>query len=195
MRCHALALTLASLAAPALAQDRPPLFPTRDVTVTYRFVGERPPQGVQNLTMSWQAATQMLRTDLPGMGWMVADQRSGKAFMVMEQMRMIMDIPLGQAMQQGALSPNATFRREGADRVAGLPCNVWSYQESGNQGRACMTADGVMLRAEGTYQGQAGGLEATAVNFGAQEASRFQRPNGYQTMQMPQGGAVRPPTR
>jgi hypothetical protein len=199
MRRHVLALLSGCAAMPALAQDRPPVFPTRDVAVTYRITSDRPQQGpqqgMQTLVMSWQAATRMLRTDLPGMGWMVADQNSGRAFMVMEQMRMIMDIPLGQAMQQGAFSANATFRREGSDTVAGLSCTVWSYQDAGNQGRACVTTDGVMLRAQGTYQGNAGGMEATGVAFGPQDAARFQRPTGYQTMQMPQGGPVRPPAR
>jgi hypothetical protein len=200
MRRHALAATLLLGAVPALAQDRPPIFPTRDVAVSYRFTGQSMPQGApQGMTMSWQAATQMLRSDIPGMGWMVADQKSGRAFMVMEQVRMIMDIPLGQAMAQHGPSPNATFRREGTDRVAGLPCTIWSYQDGGNQGRACVTADGVTLRAQGTHQGQSGGMEATEVRYGPQDAARFQRPAGYQAMQMPQGMppgmAPRPPGR
>jgi hypothetical protein len=44
-----------------------------------------------------------------------------------------------------------------------------------------------MLRAEGTSQGRSGGMEATRVDFAAQDPARFRRPAGYQTMQMPQG--------
>ena len=44
-----------------------------------------------------------------------------------------------------------------------------------------------MLRAEGAHQGRRGGMEATQVSFGAQDPARFQRPQGYQTMRMPQG--------
>lgn len=186
-------------AQPAAAQDRPPLFPTRDVAVTYRFVGGAQPPGMpQSMVMAFQAATQTLRTDIPGMGWMIADQRNGRAFMVMEQMRVIMDVPLSQAMTGGALPPNASFRREGADTVAGLPCTVWSYQDGQTQGRSCVTADGVMLRAQGTHAGQSGGIEATSVAFGPQDPARFQRPQGYQAMQVPPGmapGAPRPPAR
>jgi hypothetical protein len=203
MRRLAPAAALLLAAAPATAQDRPQIFPTRDVAVTYRFIGERLPQGApQGMTMAWQASTQTLRSDIPGMGWMVADQKAGRAFMVMEGMRVIMDVPLGQVMGQYGPSPNATFRREGRDTVAGLACTVWSYQDGPNQGRSCVTADGVMLRAQGTHQGQSGGMEATQVSYGTQDPARFQRPAGYQAMQIPQGmapgmapGMPRPPTR
>jgi len=179
MRALAALLTLAAL--PALAQDRPPLFPTRDVTVTYRTLGEA--AQLPAITMSWHAAQQLMRSDMPGMGYMVMDQRNQRAFLVMEQARMIMDIPTQQAMQQAGPSPNATFRREGSATVAGHGCTIWAYQDGGNQGRACVTQDGVMLRAEGSAQGRAGGMEATQVAFGPQDPARFQRPQGYQTMQ------------
>jgi hypothetical protein len=187
----ALAALLGLAAAPALAQDRPVLFPTRDVAVTYRLLGGQPQGGPQSLTVAWSTAGQLLRTDIPGMGWMVADPRAGRGFMVMEQMRVIIDAPVGQAMQQYGPSPNATFRREGTDTVAGLRCTVWSYQEGANQGRACLTADGVMLRAQGSSQGQSGGMEATGVAFGPQDPQRFQRPQGYGSMQAPQLGTPR----
>ena len=196
------ALLLAALlcaGAPALAQERPPLQPTRDVAVTYRFLQGMPQGGPASMTMAWHAETGRLRTDMPGMGWMVADQRAGRAFMVMEQMRMVMDVPA----QEGALermqpSPRATFRREGTATVAGHPCTIWHYRDGASEGRACITADGVMLRAEGTHEGQRGGMEATQVAYGRQDPARFQRPQGYQTMQMPQGmppGMMRPPGR
>lgn len=196
MRAATLA-AFALLATPALAQDRPPLFPTRDVAVTYRFLGQAAAQpGVpQGAVISWLAAAQTMRMDMQGQGWMVADHRGQRAFMVMEQMRMIMDLPMQQAMQQYGPTANATYRREGTATIAGHSCTNWSYQDRGNTGRACITADGVMLRAEGTSEGRSGGLEATAVAFGAQDPSRFQRPQGYQTMQMPGGMPGQQPRR
>jgi hypothetical protein len=190
MRVLILALALA--ASPALAQDRPPLFPTRDVAVTYRLTGEGA-QVAPSMTMSWLASQQLMRSEMPGMGWMVVDQRSQRAFMVVEQARMIMDVPMQQAMQQQGPSPTATFRREGSATVAGHACTIWFYQDRGNEGRACVTADGVMLRAEGASQGRRGGMEATQVAYGPQDPARFQRPQGYQAMQgmpgMPPGMA------
>ncbi len=203
MRRAALAVLLSLAAAPVLAQDRPPIVPTRDVAVTYRFLGAGMPAGApQAMQVAWLASAGLMRTDMPGMGWMVADQRAGKAFMVMEQMRMVMDVPVGQAGGPQGLPPNATFRREGNATVAGLPCTIWVYQDGQSQGRSCITAEGVMLRAEGTHQGHSGGMEATRVEFAAQDPARFRRPQGYQTMQVPQGmpggmppGMARPPGR
>ncbi len=193
-------LGLSALPAPmaAMAQDRPALFPTRDVSVTYRITGGQARQGgaMQSLTIAWLASAQTMRMDMAGMGYMVADHRNQRGFMVMEQARMVMDVPMQQAMQQYGPSENATYRRTGTDTVAGLSCTVWSYDDRGNTGTACVTADGVMLRAAGTSQGQSGGMEATQVAYGAQDPSRFQRPQGYQSMQIPGGGQMpmgRPP--
>jgi hypothetical protein len=82
--------------------------------------------------------------------------------------------------------------------VAGLPCTLWRVQDGNSQGRSCITADGVMLRAEGSHQGQSGGMEATQVSFAPQDAARFQRPQGFQALQGMPGmppGAGRPPGR
>lgn len=193
MRHLAAALTL--LALPALAQDRPPLFPTRDVSITYRVIGQVPQGAPANLVMSWNAAGQLLRTEMPGMGYMVMDQRNQRAFMVMEQARMVMDLPAQQAMQQAAPPPSASFRREGSATIAGHDCTIWSYQDGTTQGRACVTAEGVVLRSEGTSQGRSGGMEATAVAFGPQDPARFQRPQGYQSMQGMPGPGGPPPRR
>lgn len=185
----ALLTALLLIAAPAMAQDRPPIMPTRDVSVTYRMLGGQGPQAQQPFVISWNTQLGAMRSDMPGgMGWMVAEPRQGRAFMVMEQQRMVMDLPVGQVMQQHMNSPTATFRREGNATVAGLPCTIWIVEDRGNTGRACVTADGVSLRVEGTAAGgQTGGMEATAVSFGPQDPARFQRPQGYQSMQMPGG--------
>jgi hypothetical protein len=192
MRAAALA-TFASLATlPAVAQDRPPLFPTRDVAVTYRISGAQAQAGMQQMTIAWMAAQQVSRMDMGAMGYMVADHRNQRGFMVMPAQRMIMDVPMQQAMQQYGPTASATYRRTGSDTVAGIACNVWTFEDRGNSGTACVTADGVMLRAQGTSQGQSGTMEATQVAYGAQDAARFARPQGYQAMQIPgmPGGAM-----
>lgn len=195
---HMLAAAVLLGAAPAAAQERPPLTPTRDVAVTYRVTGPAAQQGAPAIVVAWNAAAQLMRSEVPGMGWMVMDLRQGRGFMVMEQMRAILDIPAGQMMQLPGHSPTATFRKEGTATVAGLPCTLWRVQDGASQGRSCITADGVMLRAEGSHQGQSGGMEATSVTFTPQDAARFQRPQGYQAMQGMPGmppGAGRPPGR
>jgi hypothetical protein len=49
-----------------------------------------------------------------------------------------------------------------------------------------------MLRSQGSAQGMQGALEALRVTYGPQEITRFQRPAGAPSMQMPNipGGAM-----
>ena len=176
-----LTLAMLLLAAPAVAQDRPQLTPTRDVAVTYRQTGA--PQGAPPILIAWNAASGLMRSEMAGMGWAVMDMRAGRGFVVVEQMRAVMDVPAGQLAQLPGHSPKASFRREGTATVAGLPCTIWFVQDGSSQGRSCITAEGVMLRAEGTHQGQSGGMEATQVSFAPQDPARFQRPQGYQPLQ------------
>lgn len=199
-RCLALAALL--LALPAAAQDQPALTPMRDVAVTYRQIGGGGQPGMPSIVIAWNAGSGLMRSEVPGMGWTVMDLRSGGGFVVMEQMRMVMDLPAGQVPQLQGQSSKASFRQEGTATVAGLPCTIWAVQDGPSQGRSCITEDGVMLRAEGAHQGQAGGMEAIAVSFAPQDPARFQRPPGYQSLQgmsgLPLQGlvpAIRPPQR
>jgi hypothetical protein len=158
-----LALAGLLLAAPAAAQDRPQLTPTRDVAVTYRQTGASAPQGMPPIVIAWNAASGLMRSEMAGIGWSVVDMRAGRGFLVMEQMRTIMDMPAGQLAVLPGQSPKASFRREGTATVAGLPCTIWFVQDGSSQGRAW--------------------LEATQVRFAPQDPARFQRPQGYQAMQ------------
>jgi hypothetical protein len=185
MRATLFAALLAALPLAAQAQDRPPLFPTRDVAVTYRIAGQGQ---AGELTMLWSAAQRLMRMNLPGgAGFMVADHRAQRGFMVMEAMRTIMDVPMQQAAGIQAEMENARFTRGGTEKIAGADCTIWRYQGQARSGEACITAEGVMLRAQGSAQGRQGGMEAIRVVFAPQPAAQFQRPQGYQTMQMPQG--------
>jgi hypothetical protein len=181
----AAALLAAALPLAAQAQDRPQIFPTRDVAVTYRVAG----QGQQaELTMLWSAAGRLMRMNMPGgVGFIVADHQNQRGFMVMEAMRSILDVPMDQAGGLQRDMENARFTRGGTEKIAGIDCTVWRYQGQAQSGEACITSDGVMLRAQGAAEGQQGRMEAVRVSYGPQDAAQFQRPQGYQTMQVPQG--------
>ncbi|MBR0657159.1 DUF4412 domain-containing protein [Plastoroseomonas arctica] len=187
MRLLATAI-LATLPFAAHAQQ-PTIFPTRDVAITYRATG---PQGPMNITMAFSTASGLMRIDVPGGGpmgggWMLFDHRAGSARMVMDQQRMVMTMDGTMVPGGGGFrpSPDARFTREGADRVAGLACTNWRIEDRGNRARACLTDDGVMLRAQPETQG-AGTLEATEISYGPQDPARFTVPTGYQTMDMQQ---------
>jgi len=193
MNAALLATILLAASLPALAQDRPAMFPTRDVAVTYRVTAEGQPPG--EMRMAWLAARQLMRVDMPGgQDWVVMDAAGGSAFMAMEGQRMIMDMPASGVSARMMPSADARFTREGPARIANTECVNWRMEEQGQATRLCMTANGVMLRTE-SLSGQGprrGLLEASSVAFGPQDAARFQRPAGYQSLQLPPGmsGAV-----
>ena len=192
MRTTLAAAMIAALPLAAQAQERPQIYPTRDVAVTYAVSGQG--QGAE-LTMQWLAAQKLLRMNMPGgMGYMVADHQNQRGFMVMEAMRTIMDVPMQQAAGIQREMENARFTRGGTEKIAGTDCTVWRYEGQTQSGEACITADGVMLRAQGTAQGQQGRMEAVRVAYGPQDPAQFRRPEGYQSMQVPQGmpGAAPP---
>ena len=198
---------LAMLPIVAHAQQ-PAIFPTRDVAITYRTTAGA--QGPQNVAMSFLAASGLMRVDVPGggpmgNGWMLFDHRAGNARMVMEQQRMVMTMDAGMVPGGGGLrpSPEARFTRESSDRVAGTACTNWRIEDRGNRARACLTDDGVLLRAQPESEG-AGTLEATEIRYGVQDPARFVIPAGYQMMDMQQimqgmqprqGQGQRPPAR
>jgi hypothetical protein len=164
------ALMAVALCLPALAQEAPRLFPSRDVAVTYRVSGAGP---MQEVTMAWAAAPRLMRVELPGMGYTIADFAGQKGFMVMQiPQPMVMDIPMAKL---------------GADRVAGIACTNWRHEGPQGSGTGCFTDDGVMLRSQGSAPGVQGALEALRVTYGPQDIARFQRPAGAPSMQMPGG--------
>ena len=185
MRCFLAAVMAIALSLPAQAQEAPRLFPSRDVAVTYRLTSGGP---MQEIAIAWAAAARLMRIELPGMGYTIADFAGQKGFMVMQiPQPMVMDIPMAQAAAHMRALETARFTRLGADRVAGIACTNWRHESSQVSGTGCFTDDGVMLRSQGAAQGMQGGLEALNVTYGAQDVARFQRPAGAPSMQMPGG--------
>ena len=180
-----MAAIASTLALPAAAQDRPPLTPTRDVSVTYRAEGGGPNSG--EMRLSWLNAEKKMRMDLPGgAGWSLTDMRSGQVVMVMEAQRMVMELPRDPSSANPAQpSPTARFTRGGTETVLGHRCTVWRYEDGEHRGEACVTAEGIMLRSQASSGGHRGSMTATEVAFGPQDPARFRVPAGYRSMQMP----------
>ncbi len=69
--------------------------------------------------------------------------------------------------------------------MAGLDCTVWNLTGKQGTGSACITADGVVLRADGQARREGSGrLEATSVAYGPQPAALFEPPPGFQRMDL-----------
>lgn len=204
---RSLAIGLLALLPVAAQAQQPAIFPTRDVTVTYRTTGGA--QGPMNITMAFSTGNGLMRIDMPagngpmGAGWMLFDHRAGNARMVLDQQRMVMTMDGGMVPGGGGFrpSPEARFTREGSDRVIGTACTNWRIEDRGTRARACLTDDGVVLRAQ-PENDSTGMLEAIEIRYGAQDPARFTIPAGYQAMDMQQmlrglqqGQGQRPPQR
>lgn len=194
------ALALLAAAPSASAQERPTLEAARDYAATYRMLGAG--DDAMRIGMQWRAADRVMRVDMPaggpmGESYLLHDRRNNRMRMVIASQRMVMELPAEAMAAQGLPTepgPNARFTRTGSDSVAGVPCTVWRYEEAGNTGTSCISAEGVVLRARAGTDDTGSGLEATAVTLAAQDAARFQVPAGFQSMQMPTGIPGAPPT-
>ncbi|GAC1341007.1 MAG: hypothetical protein NVSMB18_12190 [Acetobacteraceae bacterium] len=172
MRAALVALLLA--ASPALAQDRPLTLPTRDVDVLYRTQA-----GAQSYDQRWRfrAEDQKLRLDLPSPGvYMIADHRQHRAAMVSDGDKGVLDMALPNT-DPGGLRPGQSFTRAGTATVAGVACTEWQTKDlRGAETTACITADGVLLRAR---HGDAVVVEATKIAYGPLDPAAFAIPAAY----------------
>ncbi len=160
---------VAAQAAPPVAHPLTPLaHPSRDVDVTYRMV-----RGDTVLTerMRWQAATQRQRVDPPTAGlFVVIDYRTERMQTVRLSDRLVLDMA-------APVPGDGAYVREGEDQVAGLACTDW--QATATDGRrtvACITDDGVMLRAAANGRTL---LSAVSVDYAPQDSSIFAVPDGF----------------
>ena len=188
-----LAGLLAALAGwPAAAQDRPPIFPTRDAAVTYRYSGGQ--EDGQEVRTAWLAAERRLRADHAGRGEsLLADLRAGTVVVLSHARRAASaaprGVPLGPMLLGAGLIPEEArlARGPGArpERVAGQECTPWRFDVSGVRGAeavrgeylACVAADGVVLRLRAP--GGVGAIEATRVEYASQDPARFRPPPDY----------------
>jgi len=184
MRRPLFALALCAAAFPALAQNRPASFPTRDVVVTYRVLGNASPQTPREFTVAALAAEGRLRVEAPAMpAWALADRRTGRTEMVMDSMRVVTPSPVRQdeAMRYIRLAETARLTGAGSASQAGQRCTNYRFEEQGQRGTACLTADGVLLRGV-NERGE--GVEATRVEYARQDPARFRVPEGYRRMDL-----------
>ncbi len=179
VRRGALLAALLGLAAPAAAEERPVFPPARDVAVTYRLNSSQATL-LRTVVLRYSAATDRFRLEgaLPGTalpGYALVDRKAGHATIVIERLGMMMDAPPRAGLDQAfLLETGKHFVRKASETVAGLRCTVWDVAGDSASGAACVTADGVVLRASGhDNKGRTGSIEATQVEYGHQAAALF----------------------
>jgi hypothetical protein len=172
----------ALLAGSALAQDKPPTIPTRDVDVTYRMVsGDK----VLHQRMRWRTDDKLLRVDPPTPGlYMVVNYGLHKLAVVRPEQHEILEADAVGMSLPGA-NANAQFTRRGGAQIDGLACTEWDTTDAAGQPTTvCLTADGVLLQAS------LGGhvvMEAEQVAYTPQDQSLFQLPQDYRVQSLPRG--------
>lgn len=177
-----------SLAPAARAADPlPPLRPTRDVAVTYRVeaaekTGDRTAQTVRLL---WGDHGEKLRAELGTQSIALVDFAAHRMEVLVPQQHMVLEAPISPGMVPGFIMPEGVIpRRTGTATVAGLTCTTYTLTGKDGAGSACITDDGVVLRAQGTAQGARGSLQAVSVTYGPQPATAFTVPQDYHRMDL-----------
>jgi hypothetical protein len=182
-----LALVLAALAAPALAQSPAAIWPTRDVVVTF----DPPAQtGGPDMRVAFSAGGQLARMDVGPQGFGIIDYKGRQMTMVMPEQRMFMVMTLPDDLPAGTDMSNHDFVRLGTRTVAGTGCTDWRVTprtgQPGQEAVVCLTDDGVMLRSE-VSGAQSFVTEAKEVRYGALDPSLFRVPDGFQKLEMAGG--------
>ena len=178
-------MAMFTLAFPVLAAAQPRLVPTADVDVLYRVEGaaaQQIPGGAPDgVRLQWDAAGQRLRAEpVGGAVYAITDLRRHVASLVFAAQSSVLELPLRGGDPQTLLAgSDARFTRHGAGRVLGMDCTEWSVQARHVDATGCVTPDGVVLRAEGTWNGQPGRAVALSVARGPIPAASFVPPPGF----------------
>jgi hypothetical protein len=160
------------LSTTAFAQDAPNLVPSRDVTATYRVSGaaaSRIPGGAPDgVRVAWNASGQRLRAEVVGQpNYALVSLRARVLDIVFSLQRAYFELPIRGGDPQSLLAgTDVRFTRRGPGRVAGLACTEWAVKSRKLDGVGCVTDDGVVLQAQGTFNGEPGEAVATSVSYG-----------------------------
>ena len=191
-------LGLAALPVVALAQ--PVVEPTRDVVVTYHIIGDQMGRSdgpkIDTVTIGYSAGGNRTWIEPGGSSMrMIADKTAGRMFVIMLDRHMYMEMPYDPHKAMTFSAENARFSKTGTATIAGISCTTYDVQSQRENDSACLTGDGVLLKAVTKDPRHPHTLEATAVRYGAQPAAAFAPPDGFQKMDMAKmmGQQGRPP--
>ena len=184
-------LVLALVLCPAFAMAQPMLLPGRDVAVLYRLGGaaaDQIPGGAPDgVRLLWDAAGQRLRAEPVGRPmYALTDLPRRVADIVFAAQSSYIEARIkGGDPQMLLAGRDAHFTRRGERILLGLACTDWAIHSQKIDGIGCVTADGVVLKAEVTIDGRPGSVVAQTVAYGALPGSEFVPPDGFARLQLP----------
>ena len=187
---------IGSMVLPSLALAQPRLIPAGDVDVLYQLDGaaaqQIPGGAADGVRLQWDAAGQRLRAEPVGQPvYAITDLRRRVADLVFAAQSSVLELPLRGGDPQTLLAgADAHFTRQGNSHVLGMECTEWTVHARHVDATGCVTADGVVLRAEGTWNGQPGRAVAQSVARGPISDARFEPPPNFLRVPLglPQGG-------
>jgi len=153
--------------------------------VVYRVGGtaaERIPGGAPSgVRVVWDAAGQRVRAEPIGQGtYAIADLGRHVTDIVFAAQVSYLELPMRVGDPQTLLAgAHVTFTRRGTERLLGLECTNWAIHAEKVDGVGCVTPDGIVLRASGTFDGQSGNLTAMSVDLTPQPDESFRPPKGF----------------
>ena len=170
----------------AARAETPRYMPARDVAITYSSAGSEaalPPRVV----MRYFAVADRIRLDGNGGPYLLLDRTMQRVEMVLPDAKLAMELPPGAGITQGfLLGEGMNFRRTGTSTVLGRTCTVYDITIEHTHATACLSADGLLLRGEGTDPaGRHAKIEAISVAFAPQTPGMFSPPDTYRYMAMP----------
>ena len=178
-------MVLAMLLSPGIAAAQPRLVPSTDVDVLYHVEGaaaDQIPGGTASgVRLQWDAAGERLRSEpVGGPVYAITDLQRRIADIVFRTQSAVLELPLRGGDPQALLAgADARFTRHGSARVLGMDCTEWAIHARHVEGTGCITADGIVLRAAGTYDGQSASMQAVSVTRGPVSPAAFRAPDQY----------------
>lgn len=169
--------------------DHPPLSPTRDAVVTYRFQTEVLPgdkkgsEPEHQVKVSFAASGDRLRIDPDdGRSATILNRQTQIMTLVsMQERRYIEFRPMHGLHNPFFLGLGMTYHPEGTEQIAHVTCQNWTIDSKRGRAKACVTEDGLILSEEGVdADGLTGRLKAIAVEYKDLPADIFTPPAGFQ---------------
>jgi hypothetical protein len=167
----AIALLLGGLPLPA--QERPQLFPTRDVDITYDVT--RPQEPTYSERVRWLANDGLERIDGADKSTTIFNRSAREITLLSAKNRTYRKLD-GEQGRPPTPAADTRLKRGDEAVIAGLHCVDWSWSDDVQMNTLCATPDGVLLRH--VVDGQTV-RRAKSVHYGPQAAELFQVPPDY----------------
>jgi hypothetical protein len=171
----------------ARAADHPVLAPTREVEVTYKLTGANQQNGAQILRVTYadQGRVRLdffhFATETSAFASLIFDPPANRVITLLPERQGYLQRDVGKLVNPGSpLTDKMNFTRQTSVTIAGLQCVDWSVTNgAAGEGTACVTADGVVLRATRSKP-VAGSMEALTVKYTPTSPDLFTPPPNYQ---------------